>query len=164
MLGKILKVDHWHGLNFIIRSSTFMILECQSNIFSNMPMIFIKCVICPCLVMYKVFLPGWGNLGRVATLIRNDYCTLKFAAATAKNMRSMPKSFAKQQGFFSLTTKFNIGIFLPDINCFIDFPGLVTVALLYVFAWCSGYHICLTHRRSQVRALVRTRVFNRKMS
>ena len=23
-------------------------------------------------------------------------------------------------------------------------------------AWCSGYHICLTHRRSQVRALVRS--------
>ena len=25
-----------------------------------------------------------------------------------------------------------------------------------LIAWCSGYHICLTHRRSQVRALVRS--------
>ncbi len=24
----------------------------------------------------------------------------------------------------------------------------------YLIIWCSGYHICLTHRRSQVRALV----------
>jgi cAMP phosphodiesterase len=28
--------------------------------------------------------------------------------------------------------------------------------------WCSGYHICLTHRRSQVRALVRS--FLRKLT
>ena len=27
-------------------------------------------------------------------------------------------------------------------------------------AWCSGYHICLTHRRSQVRALVRSIFFS----
>ena len=32
-------------------------------------------------------------------------------------------------------------------------------AILSKFSWCSGYHICLTHRRSPVRSRAKTCVF-----
>ena len=38
----------------------------------------------------------------------------------------------------------------------VQFPNLLTLLLPTTCLWCSGYHICLTHRRSLVRSQVRT--------
>ena len=36
---------------------------------------------------------------------------------------------------------------------------LNALCTFHVFSWCSGYHICLTHRRSPVRSRAKTNIF-----
>ena len=54
--------------------------------------------------------------------------------------------------------KQSVNQFLGNLNSILD--ALVIIVYwslkfnLSKIIWCSGYHICLTHRRSQVRALV----------